>query len=338
MSVGKDKSEIVPSAPQSLSKYGSALVRRGLDDLCKSLHKQGPRVLIVDDEPLNVNYLDQFLSSHGYQVRSTCDAVKAIEIARNFQPDVAMVDVVMPEMDGIQVGMEISDFLPNTKIVLSITRCNEVPFDFEYFYHAAVVGLVRLIRSGYRFELFLRPFEKEDLLKRMKSWVDDTIREDSVTGFGLARGLNSVLDYWGDYDCEFSIVFFRVVEHWRQGVGGVSFRERRKLLAELAHGIKGCLKPGHLPFRYAKDKFALFPLPCRKREDFGEELAEKLSRLIHDTDWQETIGCPVKLSAKFAIVSFPEDGRTKEELLELGEKALSDEDTDESTAVHWDRV
>jgi len=325
MSVGKDKSEIVPRAPQSLSKRGSTLVRRGLDDLCKSLSKQGPRVLIVDDEPAIVNYLDQCLSSHGYQVRSTCDAFKAIEIARDFQPDVAMLGLVMPGMDGIQLGTEISDFLPNTKIVL----CNEVAaLESEDWDH--------LIRSGYRFDRLPFPFEEEDLLKYMRWRCVDGTLEDSVTGFWVLEYLYVFLAFEIGLHYEFSIVFFRVVEHWRQGVGGVSFRERRKLLAELAHGIAGCLKPNHFLFRYANDKFALL-LP-RKPRDFSEELAEKLSRLIHDTDWQETIGCPVKLSAKFAIVSFPEDGSTKEELLELGEKALSDEETDESTTAHWDRV
>ncbi len=63
----------------------------------------GKRILIVDDEALNIKLLDAQLSSKGYQTLSADNGRDAVEIVRNGKPDLILLDIMMPGMDGYEV-------------------------------------------------------------------------------------------------------------------------------------------------------------------------------------------------------------------------------------------
>ncbi|QOT12399.1 response regulator [Paenibacillus sp. JNUCC32] len=66
-----------------------------------------PSVLIVDDDPINVQVLLQFLAGK-YSLRSTCSGQEALEWIQNgYKPDIALLDVMMPYVSGLQLGEEI---------------------------------------------------------------------------------------------------------------------------------------------------------------------------------------------------------------------------------------
>lgn len=70
-------------------------------------NKQLPSVLIVDDDPVNVQVLLQFLAGK-YSLRSTCSGQEALEWIQNgYKPDIALLDVMMPYVSGLQLGEEI---------------------------------------------------------------------------------------------------------------------------------------------------------------------------------------------------------------------------------------
>ena len=62
------------------------------------------RVLVVDDEADIVELLSYNLEKEGYKVATAPDGKKAIEVAREFLPDLVILDIMMPYMDGIEVG------------------------------------------------------------------------------------------------------------------------------------------------------------------------------------------------------------------------------------------
>ena len=61
---------------------------------------QTARILIVDDEPFNVDLLEQELGDLGYQTLTAGDGQQAIETVRREHPDLVLLDVMMPVMDG----------------------------------------------------------------------------------------------------------------------------------------------------------------------------------------------------------------------------------------------
>ena len=63
-------------------------------------------VLIVDDDSRVRSTLRQNLEAMGHCVRDACDGRKALAIADKHRPDIAIVDILMPEMDGIETIRE----------------------------------------------------------------------------------------------------------------------------------------------------------------------------------------------------------------------------------------
>ena len=61
------------------------------------------RILIVDDEKNIVSSLTAILSDEGYEVSMTDDGVDALEIIQKDPPDLVLLDIWLPGMDGIEV-------------------------------------------------------------------------------------------------------------------------------------------------------------------------------------------------------------------------------------------
>ncbi len=66
-----------------------------------------PRVLVVDDNPANVDILRARLAAHGYEILTAADGEAALVVARQAQPDLILLDVMMPKKDGIEVCREV---------------------------------------------------------------------------------------------------------------------------------------------------------------------------------------------------------------------------------------
>lgn len=60
-------------------------------------------MLIVDDIPANLNMLFDALEPEGYRVFSASNRLDALRIAESALPDIILLDIVMPEMDGYEV-------------------------------------------------------------------------------------------------------------------------------------------------------------------------------------------------------------------------------------------
>ncbi len=62
-----------------------------------------PLILIVDDNPTNLDILQARLAPHNYEIVTATDGEEALAIAREKQPDLILLDIMMPKMDGIEV-------------------------------------------------------------------------------------------------------------------------------------------------------------------------------------------------------------------------------------------
>jgi adenylate cyclase len=60
------------------------------------------RILIVDDTPANIQALAAILRSKGYQISAATNGKQALEVLSRMQPDLILLDVMMPEMDGFE--------------------------------------------------------------------------------------------------------------------------------------------------------------------------------------------------------------------------------------------
>jgi two-component system, OmpR family, KDP operon response regulator KdpE len=78
------------------------------------------RILVVDDEPQITRVLRTTLSSQGYDIRVANDGETALEIMRDWTPDLVITDLAMPHMDGLQLCRRIRGISQRPIIVLSV--------------------------------------------------------------------------------------------------------------------------------------------------------------------------------------------------------------------------
>ena len=65
-------------------------------------------VLIVDDSPTEVHVLSGYLNKHGFDTAAAADGREGIEKARELKPDLILMDVVMPGVNGFQATRELA--------------------------------------------------------------------------------------------------------------------------------------------------------------------------------------------------------------------------------------
>ena len=77
-------------------------------------------ILVVDDEPDAIAFVREVLESEGYQVNSAPDGRKGLSSMREAKPDVVILDVQMPEMDGFEVFQEMKkdEELKSTPVIM----------------------------------------------------------------------------------------------------------------------------------------------------------------------------------------------------------------------------
>tara|TARA_B100000941_G_scaffold231234_1_gene173656 strand:+ start:401 stop:1084 length:684 start_codon:yes stop_codon:yes gene_type:complete len=82
------------------------------------------KVLIVDDDPEIIEILNYNLINSGFITKSASNGLEAIKKAKKFIPDIILLDVMMPEMDGIEACIKIREIkiLTNTRIIFLSAR------------------------------------------------------------------------------------------------------------------------------------------------------------------------------------------------------------------------
>jgi len=78
------------------------------------------RILVVDDEPQITRVLRTSLSTHGYDIRVANDGETALEIMKDWAPDLVITDLAMPNMDGLQLCRKLRSSSHIPIIVLSV--------------------------------------------------------------------------------------------------------------------------------------------------------------------------------------------------------------------------
>ena len=89
--------------------------------------KESLKILVVDDDLDIIEILKYNLNNSGYFVKSANNGIKAIKKAKKFLPDIILMDVMMPEMSGIEACSEIRkiDQLSNTIIIFLSARSED---------------------------------------------------------------------------------------------------------------------------------------------------------------------------------------------------------------------
>jgi DNA-binding response OmpR family regulator len=124
------------------------------------------KILIVDDEPNIVSMLADVLSDAGYDTQTTDNGRDALEAARHDHPDLMLLDVQMPQLDGFEVASRLKADPATASIPIIMLSAMEGR-------GARVIGL----ESGAE-EYLSKPFDPAELLARIRNLL--SLRENAM--------------------------------------------------------------------------------------------------------------------------------------------------------------
>jgi putative two-component system response regulator len=150
--------------------------------------KNNGTILVVDDQPLNVELLENDLQEYGYDVITAYDGATALEKMELEQPDLVLLDVMMPGMDGFEVCRRIKG---NQETILTPVVMVTALADKK--------DRIRGIEAGVD-DFLTKPYDRQELQARVKSllrvkhYTDELERAEAVIT-SLALGVEAKDSY-----------------------------------------------------------------------------------------------------------------------------------------------
>ncbi len=116
----------------------------------------GRRILVIDDEPDIRRMLETTLTDHGYVVETAADGLEGVRKGALFLPDLVLLDIMMPDMDGFTVYERLRDRPANlTCPIIFLTARREIDDKLHGFEQGAV-------------DYVTKPFHMKELIARVK--------------------------------------------------------------------------------------------------------------------------------------------------------------------------
>src|SRR5262245_28040175 len=142
-----------------------------------SWNQSMPRILIVDDEPIIRSTLQEFLQNEQFEAEQAASGEQALQKVAERDFDVAVCDVQMPGMDGLELLNRLRQIIPET-FVLIITA------------YATVENAVEAFQAGAH-DYLMKPVIFDDLLHKLKHLVEyrEVCRENESLRRQLHRGM-----------------------------------------------------------------------------------------------------------------------------------------------------
>jgi putative two-component system response regulator len=118
------------------------------------------KILAVDDNPDNTAIIEELLGEH-YDLRIASSGQEAIKVALDFQPDLILLDIMMPEMDGYEVCRRLRGYscLSQTKIIMVTAKT-----ELEDKVSGYEVGAIDYIT---------KPFDEKNILETVEFFISE---------------------------------------------------------------------------------------------------------------------------------------------------------------------
>lgn len=177
-----------------------------------------PRILVVDDEPEAVELVEFNLKQAGYAVATAVDGAEALKKARSQPPDLIVLDVMLPEMDGFEIckTLRLEPATAQIPIIMLTAKAAEID---------RVLGL-ELGADDY----VTKPFSPRELLLRVKKLLARTTvpeKTEEQLRFGdLLIDLPRHLALWRGKSIDLTATEFRLLTLLARRAGRVQSRDQ----------------------------------------------------------------------------------------------------------------
>lgn len=137
--------------------------------LSPKIDVSGAKVLVVDDMPANLDVIYKSLRTEGYQVLVATDGETGLKVAEQEKPDLVLLDVMLPGLDGFEVCEKMKADAGMQDIpVIFITAQYDMP-DVAKAYQMGAADYVR------------KPFLKEEIMVRIRTQLENVFLDRALT-------------------------------------------------------------------------------------------------------------------------------------------------------------
>ena len=293
------------------------------------------RILVVDDVPVNIQLLVTYLAAEGYDVVSAKDGYDAMKAVKEHQPDLILLDVMMPKMNGFKVcevikSDDATKFIP----VILVTALNELE------------DKVKGMNSGAD-DFLAKPFNKLELLVRVRSLLrikhlHDELQEkvielqrtkEELRQLAITDGLTGLYNYRyfkeqllqelkraQRYSLNTAVVMIDI-DHFKQYNDKNGHPAGDVVLKGIARLLKDNIRNIDLAARYGGEEFSLILIETDKPS--AKIVSEKIRKLVEDYGFAYESSQPDgKLTISTGVATFPEDGEDFDTLVSKADQRL----------------
>ncbi len=150
----------------------------------KNIKKEKPSILIIDDNAQNLQILADILRCNNYKVAMVKDGIKALNFISKIKPDIILLDIMMPGIDGFEV----------CSILKKDNNTKEIPVIFVSAL-TDIADKVRGFKAG-GVDYITKPFQKEEVLARVNTHVQlKYSQEELKRAYHILKKTCEELDY-----------------------------------------------------------------------------------------------------------------------------------------------
>jgi diguanylate cyclase (GGDEF)-like protein len=281
------------------------------------------KVLVVDDDEFSAGFIDSCLRQAGFMSSYCCSPRDALKLIEAELPDLIIMDVVMPEIDGFELCRRVREhpallFTP----IIFVTRKGEVE------------QRVRGLEVGGN-DYIAKPFEPQELVARVRSHLERlaALREMAVRD-GLTRCFNHkylrarLMQEIGRsrrYEQPLALAMLDA-DNFKSINDEYGHRAGDMVLAHLAGIVMASVRATDVVARYGGEEFAVLMVQAgvKEAEIVCNRLRERISahRFSYTLDKGETQEVAIPLTVSIGIAELLPGGETLEGLLERSDNAL----------------
>ncbi len=139
-------------------------------------------ILIVDDNPVNIDLLQQFLTQKNFSISAATNGSRALSLVDKFPPDIILLDIMMPGMDGYEVCHQLKDKPASQNIPIIFVTAKTDPGEIKKGFAAGAADYIS--KPIYKDEVLARINNQLHLLEKNKLLRDGLIKARKMHDLG----------------------------------------------------------------------------------------------------------------------------------------------------------